>query len=134
MSRHIKKFIAQFYDKIFASLWLESLLFSVLIGIGFRSWVVSGLMFLGLTLLIHQPKGTVYTVVALSLMWGYIAASIGYSFGGWLWAAVLGSLGLIQGVRIHWRKLGLSWVDLDYGVKNVIDFRGHWDLRRQNLN
>ena len=134
MIKHIKKFIFRFYDNTFLTLAIEFVLFSVLLGIAFYSWVVSVLMLLGSSWLISKPKGTVYMVWAMSLLWGFIAASVGYSCGGWVWASVLGSLMLIQGVRIHWRKLGLSWVDLNYGVKNDIDFRSNWDLRRQNLN
>jgi hypothetical protein len=122
----VRKFIIRFNDKIFATLWFELFLFSVLIGIASHSLAVTVLMLLGLSWLICRAKGTVYTVVAMSLLWGYIAASIGYSFGGWVWVAVLGSIFLIKGVRIHWRKLGLSWVDLNFGVTNTVDLRNNW--------
>ncbi len=132
--QHIKKFMTRFYDKIFVTLWVDGFLFSTLIGIAQHSLVLTVLMLVGLSWLICRPKGTVYMVVAMSISWGYIGASIGYSFGGWIWAMIFGSLFLIQGLRIHWRKLQLSWVDVKFGVKDKIQYQYNWYLRRQNLN
>ena len=135
MFKQIKRFITRlFNDKIFAKLCFEILVFSMLLGIGFKSWIIFGLIFFGLSWLLHQFNGKIYTVIALSCVWGFIAASIGYSFGGWLWAAILGIIVLIKGIRVYWRKLELSWVDWGLNSNNLIEWQRNGYLGRQNLN
>ena len=70
-------------------LGFEALLFSALYGVAFRSWVVFGVMFLGSFWLLNRPRGTVHMIYAMSLLWGFIAFSVGHSIS-WGWAAMLG--------------------------------------------
>ncbi len=134
MVRNIKNFIAQFHDKTFATLWLESLLFSVLFGIGFHSWLVSVLMFLGLSWLMNKWKGTLYTIFTLSFLWGFMIFCIVYSVGGWVWGLALGSLVFYKGVRIHLRELKESLNFNFFGSNNVREWRQDNYWGRQNLN
>ena len=134
MITHIKGFLTRFNNKIYTTLWIESLLFSALFGVAFHSWLVFSLMSVGLFWLIHQTKGMAYTVIALSLFFGFISASIGYSFGGWLWAGILGIMVLVKAIQVHWRKLGMSWVDLGFRWNKVVRWQRNGYLGRQNLN
>jgi len=136
MNRNFKNFIVQFHDKAFATLFVESLLFSALLGVGFRSWEVGGLIFLGLSCLLNRWwNGKVYAVIALSFIWGFVAASIGYSFGGWVWSSILGVFVFIKGVQIHLRKLKLSWGVVNFiEYNNTIESRHSWIFGGQNLN
>lgn len=87
-------------NKNFRILGFELLLFFVIFGIAYRSWLVSGLMLVGLSWLMSRPQGTVYMIYALSSLWGFIAFSIGYSLG-WGWASVLGLAFFLVGVTAH---------------------------------
>jgi hypothetical protein len=100
MSKLIRGIKDRFSDSNFMILWLEQLLFSALYGIAYRSWLVFGMMFLGSFWLLNGRRGTVRMVYAMSLLWGFIAFSIGYSIS-WGWAAALGGLFFLIGIRAH---------------------------------
>ena len=136
MVRHIKKFTARvFHDINYRILWLEALLFSAFIGAGSRSWVVFGLLFLGLSWLLNLRKGTAYMIYALSLLWGFIPFCMGTAWGGWGWGAALGGVAFISGVRIHYRDLKRPWDGVDFaGYNNAVEWRQNWYWGRQNLN
>ncbi len=131
----IKRFITQFNDKTFATLWLESLLFSVLFGIGFHSLLVSVLMFVGLTWLMNKWKGTLYAILTLSFLWGFIVFCICYSAGGWVWGLGLGAIVFYKGVRVHFRELKESLDNFNFFTSNNIrEWRQDNYWGRQNLN
>ena len=134
--RHLtRKFMAQFKDRDFRVLWCEILVFSGVLGGGFRSWLVFGLAFAGLNWLVQQRNGQWYAVLAISGIWGYIAAAIGHSFGGWAWAGILGGGVFIKGVLAHKRELKRSWVEI--GLPKVINsatWRQNWNWRGRSLN
>ena len=81
-------------------LWIELILFAMLYGVAFRSWLLFGFIFLGLSVLMHVPKRTVYIIIALSCLWGFIAFSIGHSIS-WGWAIALGMGFFLLGGVMH---------------------------------
>ena len=50
----IKRFVTKFHDKTFATLWLEVLLFSVLLGSLPHLWSIACLMFFGLSWILNK--------------------------------------------------------------------------------
>ena len=135
MIKTIKRFIAQFNDKTFATLWLESLLFSVLFGIGFHSLLVSVLMFVGLTWLMKKWKGTLYTILTLSFLWGFVVFCVCYSSGSWVWGFALGAIVFYKGVRIHFHELKESFDNFNvFSPNNIREWRQDNYWGRQNLN
>ena len=115
-------------------LGFEALLFSALYGVAFRSWVVFGVMFLGSFWLLNRPRGTVHMIYAMSLLWGFIAFSVGHSIS-WGWAAMLGVIFFLIGVRAHFT--GLKNL-MSSTVVSVNHDRIEWQRNvyqgRQNLN
>lgn len=135
MTQHIKAFIGRFRDRDFAILWSEALLFSGVLGIGFRSWLIFGLAFAGLNCLIQQRNGRWYAMLAVCGIWGFIAAAIGHSFGGWTWAAILGGAVFIKGILVHKRKLKLPWTYSDFtGYSHFVQWRQKGQWEGQNMN
>ncbi len=121
-------------NKNFRILGFELLLFFVVFGIAYRSWLVLSLMLVGLFWLMSRPKGTVYMIYALSSLWGFIAFSIGYSLG-WGWASVLGLAFFLIGVTAHMSGLKRP---LDRPVssrhQNTNEWRRNWYFGQPNLN
>lgn len=115
-------------------LGFELLLFFVIFGIAYRSWLVFSMILAGLSWLMSRPKGTVYMIFALSSLWGSIAFSIGYSLG-WGWASVLGLAFFLVGITAHTSGLKRP---LDRPVssrqKNASEWRRNWYLGQPNLN
>ena len=132
MLRHIQGLYSN--DKNSRILWFELIIFFIIFGIAYRSWLVFSLMLVGLSWLMSRPKGTVYMIFALSSLWGFIAFSIGYSLG-WGWASVLGLAFSLVGVTAH--MSGLKW-PLDRPVssrqKNANEWRRNWYFGQPNLN
>lgn len=118
-------------NKNFMILGFEIFLFSGVFGIAYHSWLVFGLMFLGLFLLMNISKNTVYMVITMSLIWGFIAFSIGYSSGEWSWAVILGGIFFLLGVGAHMIGLKRSWDGMMFfGYSNT----GESGKVSQNLN
>lgn len=121
-------------NKNFRILGFELLLFFVVFGMAYHSWLVLSLVLVGLSWLMSSPKGTVYMIYALSSLWGFIAFSIGYSLG-WGWASVLGLVFFLVGITAHMSGLQRP---LDRPVssrqKNTTDWRRNWYLGQPNLN
>lgn len=121
-------------NKNFRILGFELLLFLVVFGIAYRSWLMLGLMLAGLSWLMSRPKGTVYMIYALSSLWGFIAFSIGYSLG-WGWASVLGMAFFLVGITAHTSGLQRP---LDRPVssrhKHTDEWRRNWYFGQPNLN
>ena|SRR3990167_8232933 len=119
-------------NKNFRILGFELLLFFVVFGIAYRSWLVLGLALVGLLWIMSRPKGRAYMIFALSSLWGFIAFSIGYSWG---WASVLGLAFFLVGVTAHMSGLQRP---LDRPVssrqRNANDWRRNWYLGQPNLN
>ena len=116
-------------------LWLELTIFSAIYGLMIHSWLLFAVLFLGPAWLMSRPQTVVYTVYVMSLMWAWIFTVIGYGFGGWIGAVVLGGLVFSNGVRLHFRDLKRSWVDTDMaGVVNAVEWRQNWYLGGQNFN
>lgn len=132
MLRHIQRLYSN--DKNSRLLWSELIIFFIIFGIAYRSWLVLSLMLVGLSWLMSRPKGTVYMIFALSSLWGFIAFSIGYSLG-WGWASVLGLASFLMGVIAHMSGLTRP---LDRPVssrqKNTNEWRRNWYLGQPNLN
>jgi hypothetical protein len=134
MSNEIVKFIGRFSDRNYRILGFEALLFSGVFGAAYQSWIVFGAMLLGLFLMLSLAKGKVYAMVALSGLWGIIAASIGHSSGSWSWTIACGVGMLLVGIIAHMKSLNLS---VDRGTIFSCDFvdrstNHRW--RRQGLN
>lgn len=132
MLRHIHGLYPN--DKNSRILWFELMIFFIIFGIAYRSWLVPSLVLVGLSWLMSRPKGTVYMIFALSFLWGFIAFSIGYSLG-WGWASVLGLTFFLVGMTAH--MSGLKW-PLDRPVssrhQNANEWRRNWYLGQPNLN
>jgi len=118
-----------------AFLWLELAVFSVIYGLMFRSWLAGAFIFLGSAVLMSRPQTVIYTVFVMSFLWAFVFAAIGFGIGGWIGAVILGVLVFSNGLRLHFRDLKRSWVDVDIaGAINVADWRQNWYLGGQNLN
>lgn len=89
-------------------LWLEMIIFSGIYGLLMHSWLGFGLILTGLGLLLKLPKGPVYAIYAISLMWAIIFISVGYLMAGWFGAVALSAFVFIKGVNKH--MSGLRWV------------------------
>ena len=110
-------------NKNFIILGFESLLFSGVFGIAYHSWLVFGIMFLGLSLLLKRSKNMVYIIVALSLLWGFIAFSIGYSSGEWIWGVTLGVIFFLFGVGAHLKNLKRPMDSMAFWDRNTDEWR-----------
>ncbi len=132
MLRHIRRLYAS--DQNSRILWFELILFFIIFGMAYHSWVVLSLILVGMSWLMSRPQGTVYMVYALSSLWGFIAFSIGYSLG-WGWASTLGLVFFLIGVTTHMSGLKRP---LDRPVSsrqgNANDWRRNWYLGQPNLN
>ena len=132
MLRHIRGLYAS--DQNSRILRFELILFFIIFGMAYRSWVVLSLILVGMSWLMSRPQGTVYMVYALSSLWGFIAFSIGYSLG-WGWASGLGMLSFLMGVAAHMAGLKRP---LDRPVssrqRHTNDWRRNWYLGQPILN
>ena len=132
MLGHIQGFYSN--DQNSRLLWSELIIFFIIFGIAYRSWLVLSLMLAGLSWLMSRPKGTVYMIFALSSLWGFIAFSIGYGLG-WGWASVSGLVFFLVGITAHMSGLKRP---LDRPVSsrqgNINDWRRNWYLGQPNLN
>jgi len=134
MFKFIKMIKDHLGDTNFMILGFELLLFSALYGIAFRSWVVFGVMFLGSFWLLNRPRGTVNMIYAMSLLWGFIAFSVGHSIS-WGWASVLGMAFFLLGVGAHLTGLKKPVVSPVVSVnQNNIGWQRNGYEGRQNLN
>lgn len=127
----MKKFTG---DTNFMTLWFEQLLFSSLYGVAFHSWVVFGVMFLGSFWLLNRPRGTVRMIYAMSLLWGFIAFSIGHSIS-WGWAIASGMAFFLLGLGAHMTGLKKPLISMaSSGNNDSIAWRRNGYNGRQNLN
>ena len=134
MMKHIKKFISQFNDQNLRFLCFELLLFSALYGIAFRSWAVWGVMLLGLVWLLGRTRGVAYMIYAMSLLWGFIAFSIGHSIS-WGWATALGMAFFLVGLGAHSTGLKKSVVRMFVSANHENnEWRRNCYDERHNLN
>ncbi len=134
MLKLIQRFITSFNEKNFRILGFELLLFSMVFGIAYGSWLIFGLMLVGLSWLMSRPKGTFYLIFVLSFLWGFIAFSIGYSLG-WGWGAVAGLAVFLFGVNAHMSGLKRPFEkSTSPEYKNLDHWRKNWHLSRQSLN
>ena len=86
-------------------LWLELVIFSTIYGLMFKSWPVGIGLFVGIAFLLNRPKGAIYTVCALSFLWAFVFAAIGFGFAGWIGALILGGMVFWTGVSRHMSEL-----------------------------
>ena len=132
MLRHVRGLCPN--DQNSRILWFELILFFIIFGMAYRSWVVLSLILVGLSWLMSRPQGTVYMVYALSSLWGFIAFSIGYSLG-WGWASGLGVAFFLMGIAAHMAGLKRP---LDRPApsrpRDSNDWRRNWYLGQPNLN
>ncbi|MBF0522879.1 MAG: hypothetical protein HQL24_07500 [Candidatus Omnitrophica bacterium] len=130
----IRKNKAHLGDHNFMILWFEALLFSVLFGAAFHSWVVFGSMFLGLSFLLSRIRGMIYMAYVMSILWGFIAFSIAYSISWGLAMAAGGSFFLI-GIKAHFAGLKKRVTYKRVLVKqSYIEWRRNGYQGWQNLN
>ena len=120
----------KFDTKSIVILWFEILMFAMIYGRAFRSWLVFGIIFFGSAVLMYVPKRTVYIIIAVSFLWGFIAFSIGHSLS-WGWAMGLGMTFLLLGIRAHLSGLKQPLKRLIFWEDKNID---NWCWSRQNLN
>ena len=97
---------AQFDTKSFNVLVGEIFIVTVLLGIGFHSWLMFGLSFLAFIILISLPQTAGPIIFAFSFIWGLIAFDIGFfvcggGFGGFIGGIVFGAIGFLMGLGIH---------------------------------
>lgn len=107
INSHFKAFIARFLSDVnYRVLWLEQLLFSVIIGASFHSVPVFCLMVVGLSWILGRPKGPLYMIYVLSLICGFVAMFVAYCLSGWGWPMTAwGVVVLVCGIGIHFRDL-----------------------------
>ena len=114
--------------------WAELIIFSIIYGLAFHSWVVFGVIFLGSFWLLNRPRGTVHIIYAMSFLWGFIAFSVGHSIS-WGWASVLGMTFFLLGVGAHLNGLKKPVVSKVVSVnQNNIEWQRNGYEGRQNLN
>lgn len=134
MIKSLQTSISRLNDKNFVILSFEVFLFSALYGIAFRSWLIFGVMVLGSLWLLNRPRGAVSMIYAMSLLWGFIAFSIGYGIS-WGWAAVLGGSFFLLGIRAHLTGMKRMTITRSVSIKeDNIKWRRSGYLERPNLN
>ncbi len=111
-------------------LWMELMIFSIIYGLIYRSGIVFGVVFIGLAMLI-KPKRAIYAIFILGFMWAFIFVGLGYDWGGWQWATVLGAIVYLNAIRLHFRDL--KWSQSPRVENNSILTRqdrhyGDWNL------
>jgi len=121
----------RFDQKSMIILHSEAALFSIVIGIAYRSGLVSVILFSILFVLLRSPQRVIYAIFVLSFLWGMIFAALGFDAGGWIWAIALGGFVFYKGIRIHFRDLKQIDAFADY---ESWSWRQNWFLGRQNLN
>jgi hypothetical protein len=126
---------AEFDKTSMRILWAESVIFAGIYGMMFRSWLVGGIIFLCLAVLMLRPKTVVYSIFILSFLWCFVFAAIGFGIAGAVGAVVLGLIVFMNAARLHFRDLRSPWAELSFvGNINVMDWRRGWDGRLGNLN
>lgn len=133
MLKHIKNFFPNLGDFNRRILWIESLLFSVIIGVSVHSWPVGCLILLGLSWILNKQKGPLYMVFIFSLIWSLAAMTIAYCFNGWGWGLTWGILSFAIGLTIHFRDLKRPLYEIR-PVDDEMQCMPGLYLRRQNLN
>ncbi|MBF0618727.1 MAG: hypothetical protein HQL19_01010 [Candidatus Omnitrophica bacterium] len=131
MRNEIVNLFARLNDRSCRILALEALLFSGVFGLAYRSWVLFGVLLLLLWSALVLFKSKVFVMIALSCLWGFIAASIGYSSGGWPWALACGAGMMVIGVLAHVRELNFS-LNCDCHFPVVFSSTHRW--RKHYLN
>ena len=134
MTSQIRQFLSKFKDHNFKVLWAESVVLSVIIGVGIASWPGVIILLAGLTWVLYTRCGAIYLTGIFSCAWGLLAGMIGFGLGGWAWALLLGILALISGVKIHLRDLKMPLRSMDLEEFNANQWRQNWNLGQQNLN
>jgi uncharacterized membrane protein len=125
----------RFDNKSMAILWVESVVFAVIYGLMFKLWLVGGIIFLILVMLIGRPMTAVYAIFVLSFLWSFVFTAIGYGIGGLVGGMVLGAMVFLNGVRLHFRDLRFSCDTVDPSeYVNTIEWRRSWYDGRPNLN
>jgi hypothetical protein len=135
MRNFFVKILKGLNDRVCRILAFEALLFSGVFAAAYSSWLVFCCLTLLLWVVICFPNGKLITMIALCGMWGLAAASIGYSFGRWPWAAGLGLGFFLFGMMVHLDKLdsilsGHGSLNAD----NAVDWRANIRWRRENSN
>jgi len=92
-----------------------------------------GNTFLPLAILLSKPRTAVYTIFIICGLWTFVLSALGYGFGGWIGAVVVGTTVFYKGVRFHLRDLTRSHDEWQWDFIGQ-DWRQNWYLGRQNLN
>jgi len=123
-------------DRACRILAFEAVLFPGVYGVASSSWIVFGVMLLVLWGLLALPGGKIYTTIALSGLWGAIAASIGYSFGRTHWAVGLGVGAFVFGLLVHAADLlpSSSRTDIEQDHDQIVNYRMNPRWGGQALN
>ncbi|MBP9854149.1 MAG: hypothetical protein KBD53_04700 [Candidatus Omnitrophica bacterium] len=121
-------------DKNFVILNFEILLFSALYGVAFRSWLIFSGMLLGASWLLNRPRGVKHTIYAMSILWGFIAFSVGRSLS-WGWAVALGIFFFLIGAKAHFNSFkDFKAKDEVFVERNRVEWRRGGYFRQTNLN
>ena len=127
---NLNKMMGRFVSDLdYRTLFLEQLLFSIILGASLHSLPLFCLSFTVLLWVLHRQKGLIYMVYVLSSIWAMLALVITYCFSGpsW-WPVVSGTFAFIYGLVIHFRDLkGLHKIPVQ-----DIELPMNWN--RLNLN
>ena len=125
----------RFDRKSKAILWTEAVVFAVIYGLMFKTWIVTAVLILISSVLMSKPRTQAYTIFLMSFLWCPIFFAIGFTIGGWIGGIVLGGLVIYKGIKLHWRDLKRSQEDENIeAYVNTEKWRQNWHLGPQNLN
>jgi len=104
-------------------IWSELVLFSVLSGLVYHSWLVFLIISFGLVWLMTRPNGMFYMIFAISALWAIIPFCWGFAGGGWLWAFIIGGAAFWMGIKVHVDGLKWYWDEVIYRNDDVIEWK-----------
>jgi hypothetical protein len=123
-------------DRACRILAFEAVLFSGVYAAAHLSWVVFGVMLFVLWGLLALPGGKINATIALSALWGFIGAAIGYGLGREPWAIGLGLAVFVFGLLVHAADLlpASSRTDIEQEHDQVVNYRMNPRWGGQALN
>lgn len=86
-------------------LWVETLLFLIILGAVPYFFPIACLLFIALTRELKQPQGVLHTMYILSFGWALLGGVISFFLGGLGWATAIFAITILSSVSIHKRGL-----------------------------
>ncbi|WP_217511854.1 hypothetical protein [Vibrio metschnikovii] len=96
---------AKFNEEQSGILFGEMTIISIVIGLYAQSWWIFGITLAGLIIALFIPIIAIPLMVVLSIGWGIIGYGIGALFGSTGASVVIGIIGFVAGIGVHFSAL-----------------------------